>query len=50
MDQADTVLAAVAPEGWALVTFQLLRRHMVREREGLWAGAIDYRARLLKAG
>ena len=33
--------------GWQLVTMRLLRRRTVRDVAGPWAGAIDYRARLL---
>lgn len=35
-------------EGWRLVTLVFLRSRMLRESGAAWAGAIDYRARMLK--
>ena len=48
---ADAVEVAVeAPgvvAGWQLVTMQLVRRRVLRDVAGPWAGAVDFRARML---
>ena len=48
---ADSVEAALQalPEiaGWQLVTMRLMRRRVLRDVAGPWAGAIDFRARML---
>ena len=47
MDEAEAALGKLTPEGWQLVTLQLMRRRLAREPKG-WVGAIDYRARMLR--
>jgi len=51
MAEAEAALdSAVSPVGWQLVTMQLLRSRLVRDSKGVWAGVIEYRARMLSAG
>lgn len=48
----ETAQAAVdgiaATEGWQIVTLHFLRGRVARETKNGWAGAIDYRARMLR--
>ncbi|MFL6725349.1 MAG: DUF3168 domain-containing protein [Sphingomicrobium sp.] len=47
-DQVEALLLPLAaPDGWQLVTMQLMRRRVVRDVAGPWAAAIDFRARML---
>ena len=50
---ADAIEASLqalpAIDGWQLVTMRLLRRRVIRDVAGPWAGAIDFRARMLAA-
>jgi hypothetical protein len=47
-DQAEAELQDLpAPEGWQLVTLRLTRRRVLRDVAGPWAGALDFRARML---
>lgn len=39
-----------SPAGWQLVSMQFLRSRLVRDPKGLWAGVIEYRARMLRTG
>jgi len=57
LEAARTALEAdLAPEGWQLVTLSWLRTHWAREgkppvgADTVWAGAVEFRARLLRAG
>ena len=51
MGQAEAALDDLAsPTGWQLVTMQFLRSRVVRDSKGVWAGVVEYRARLLRAG
>lgn len=48
---ADAIEASLqalpAIDGWQLVTMRLVRRRVIRDVAGPWAGAIDFRARML---
>lgn len=46
---AETAVAAMAAggDGWRVVTIRFLRTRTARERDGRWAAAIEFRARLL---
>lgn len=44
------VLAIELGTGWQLVSLLLVRRRTLRDVAGPWAGAVDFRARLLVAG
>jgi hypothetical protein len=48
---ADSVEAGMralpAIDGWQLVTMRLVRRRVLRDVAGPWAGAVDFRARML---
>lgn len=49
MSAAEAALEAMGEvEGWQLVTMRFLRSRLVRDAKGQWAGAIDYRARMLR--
>jgi hypothetical protein len=49
MHEAEQVLDALpSPAGWTLVTLQFLRSRLVRDSKGMWAGVIEYRARMLR--
>jgi len=50
MRAAEDAIAGLDGEidGWRLVTLVFLRGRMLREPGAAWAGAIDYRARMLK--
>ncbi|HEX8214270.1 MAG TPA: DUF3168 domain-containing protein [Allosphingosinicella sp.] len=51
MGEAEAALDALAgPTGWQLVAMQFLRSRLVRDTQGVWAGVIEYRARLLSTG
>jgi hypothetical protein len=52
LDRAADALAARLEElglvaGWQVVTFRFLRKRIMRDPNGPWAMALDYRARLL---
>lgn len=49
MEESEAALAAIggSMSGWRLVSLVFLRSRLVPEAERRWAGAIDYRARLL---
>lgn len=50
MSAAETALTGIGGEidpGWRVVTMVLARSRMVRDRDGVWAGLIEYRARML---
>jgi hypothetical protein len=49
MAQAEAALEGLAdPIGWQVVTMQFLRSRLVRDSKGVWAGVIEYRARMLQ--
>jgi hypothetical protein len=50
MAAAEAAIAALDGDlgGWRLVTLVFLRSRMLREPGAAWAGAIEWRARLLK--
>ncbi|HEY0625474.1 MAG TPA: DUF3168 domain-containing protein [Allosphingosinicella sp.] len=48
MDEAEAALEGLAPDGWQLVTMRMMRSGMARDAKGVWTGASDYRARMLK--
>lgn len=51
MAEAEAALRAPgAAEGWELASFRFLAGRIGREREGGWAGTIEYRARMLRTG
>lgn len=48
---AEAALAGLSgAEDWELVTLRFMRSRVVRDAKGIWAGAIDYRARMLRTG
>lgn len=49
---AQARVEAIGPElgsGWRLVSLAMIRSRAVREQGPRWRGAVDYRARMLKA-
>jgi len=52
LGEAEAALAGIsgAIGGWQIATMVLLRTRIVRGRDGVWAGIVEYRARLLAAG
>ena len=47
--EAEAALDGIgSPAGWQLVTMQFVRSRLVRDAKGIWAGVIEYRARMLK--
>ena len=49
-DMAEAALGGmpVALDGWRLVTFVVLRSHLLRSNDAAWSAVIEYRARMLK--
>lgn len=45
VEGAMQVLPAIG--GWQVVTMRLMRRRVLRDVAGPWAGAVDFRARML---
>jgi hypothetical protein len=46
VEQAVADVTVVA--GWQLVTMRLLSSRVARDRQGIWLGLVEFRARLLK--
>ncbi|WP_158703042.1 tail completion protein gp17 [Allosphingosinicella vermicomposti] len=50
MNEAEGAVSAVgAVSGWSLVSLRFLRSRVARDRDGRWAGVIEFRARMLAA-
>ena len=47
MTEAEALLEALEPDHWQLVTMRLAGSRISVDAKGGWAGAVDYRARML---
>jgi hypothetical protein len=49
MAEAEAAMEGLSfPDDWSVVTMRFVRSRVVRDPKGLWAGVIEYRARMLE--